>query len=143
MNLQPTHTCFDDAIEFIEQRLKKDMAGAREFILVHGILLAPSGDQKDVPFAHAWVEDPVGLVWQAGLMASGRRITYGMPLDTFRNIFRPQRETRYSLEEAWKENERSGHLGPWAEEYQALCGSTVLGAVHVGNALLRPAEVAR
>lgn len=131
MDLHPTHTCFDDALDFIERRIREDIKKARELFLVHGILLAPTGEQKGTPYCHAWVEDPLGLAWQDGLLESGERVTYATPVETFRNVFRPQKETRYTLAEAAIENQRTGHYGPWLEEYQALCGSEVLGKVKI------------
>ena len=30
--------------------------------------------------------------------------------------------TRYTVSDAWRENYRTGHYGPWKLKYQRLCG---------------------
>lgn len=133
MDIFPTHTCFDDALDLIAERLKGNPALARQpatvIALVHGILLAPEGPHKDEPFAHAWVEEG-DEVWNSGLL-DGQRIYYALNRDEWYRLMRLQKATRYSLREAGRENRKSGHYGPWAEEYRELCGDDgrVLGAI--------------
>jgi hypothetical protein len=121
VNVFPTHTCFDDALDYLAHRLKQNRRDAKRLVLVHGILLAPEGAKKDQPFAHAWVEES-DRVWQDGLLEDGRRVTWAMSVAEFREKMRPQKETRYTVREAVAENLRTNHFGPWVEEYRALCG---------------------
>jgi hypothetical protein len=123
----PTHHCFDDALDFIAARLGRD-ASARHLLLVHGIALAPAGQHEGEPFAHAWVEEQ-GVVWDSGIL-DGVPVHYSVERDDFYASLRIQCFTRYTVREAWLENHRSGHYGPWKDEYRALCGARrVLGAV--------------
>lgn len=119
--LRPTNHCFDDALDYLELALRLGGPAALErHVLVHGVCLMPgNATTPHEPFAHAWVERDDGMVVQAG-MAEGVRVFYEMPALHFAVLFRPQRFTKYTVDEAWKENERSGTFGPWLEEYQAL-----------------------
>ena len=119
----PTHRCFDDALDYIELRLREG-AHPDSLILVHGICLAPEGPHKDKPFAHAWVEHE-GRVVQSGLL-DGERIFYSVPSEDFAEMLRPQEFTRYTLRQALAQNLASGHYGPWEERYIALCGGRTL-----------------
>ncbi len=58
MNLYPTHTCFDDALDLMCEILKThpDAANTDEFLLVHGICNPPSYQR----FSHAWIETDHG-----------------------------------------------------------------------------------
>lgn len=122
--IYPTFTCFDDALEFLGDRVKADpVAAARQLMLVHGICLAPEGPKKGTPFAHAWVEEmkPEGVVvWQAGIL-EGQRVLYSVGLQEFTQSFQVQQFTRYTVHQAALENERTCHFGPWIPEYEALC----------------------
>lgn len=125
--IRPTNTCFDDALDFIAERVKRDVELAlheTRLILVHGICLAPEGPLIGEPFAHAWVEERAPgepkQVWQGGIL-DGERVYYGIDADEFAQMLRPQKVTRYTVREAWLENERTEHFGPWVAEYEALC----------------------
>lgn len=119
--IMPTHTCFDDALEFVEMRLseKKLFADSDELLVVHGIALAPEGERAGEPFAHAWVEEG-DLAYQAGMLMGGK-VWYGVQREEFYLALRIQRATRYTLREAWERNRESGHFGPWEPEYETLC----------------------
>ena len=118
ISIHPTHSCFDDALDFLANLLRDNpgLADAGTVHLVHGILLTPATSE---PFAHAWVEYS-GAVWQCGIL-NGKRICYGMDPTEFAEKLRPQDVTRYTPRQAWKENERSNTFGPWVERYQELC----------------------
>ena len=120
----PTHTCFDDALDYLVHRIRADpsLFSADQLYLVHGIALAPEGQHAGEPFAHAWVEEH-DKVWQAGILADdGVRIYYAMDRAEFYEKWRIQKSTRYTAKEADEENVRSNHYGPWLEEYRELCG---------------------
>lgn len=124
MTLLPTHTCFDDALEYCEHRVKQDrrLVRSNKLTLVHGVLTVPEGPKRGQPFAHAWVEEG-GRVWQDGFLEDGTRVTWSMDRKEFAEKLGLQKETRYTLLEALAENDRSGTYGPWLPEYQALCGN--------------------
>jgi hypothetical protein len=116
--IAPTHTCFDDVLEYLEQ-LATAGAPARviaRFVVVHAICLAPDDQQ----YVHAWLECD-GLVTQAGIL-NGERIYYTVPLEVLRDRVRVVEQTRYSVQQAMLENLRTGHYGPWVERYRALAG---------------------
>jgi hypothetical protein len=122
----PTHTCFDDALEYLALRVAQDprLAHGSSLQLVHGIALIPVG-QADAgePFAHAWVEE-AGYCWTAGLL-NGARILVKRERAEFYRALRVQQTTAYSVRRAWQENKRSETFGPWRAEYLALCRQSV------------------
>lgn len=134
----PTHHCFDDALDFISERVLEDAALAHgtRLVLVHAICLAPAdyasmkgGD----PYVHAWVEEtdpewPDVVVWDAGRLETGEFVRYSVRREEFRKILRVQDETRYTIRAAFNENRRSGHYGPWVPEYVALIRSKTSAA---------------
>lgn len=141
----PTHTCFDDALDYVTERLKNDPRCIEVLSVVHGICLIPVGTRKDEPYAHAWVEErrqpgETTLVWQGGILRDmgpcedpacedapkahdheGARVFYAVTYPEFADELRPQKFTRYSVREAARENARTNHFGPWLDEYLALC----------------------
>lgn len=116
--IRPTQTCFDDALDLLAEWLRRDRTAM--ITLVHAICLAPDGPDAGAPFAHAWLERD-GRIWQIGLL-DGARVLWSVEPDEYRALMRPVAETRYTALEALRENDRSGHYGPWKPEYRALCG---------------------
>lgn len=118
----PTHHCFDDALELINELVMETPARAQDpaLALVHGIAIGcGNGVPAGHPYAHAWVEDG-HLCWDGGLV-DGQRIYYAVKRDEFYKARGIVKTTRYSVEHACRENFRSGHYGPWQREYRALC----------------------
>jgi len=123
-DILPTHTCFDDALDLLSERVTKDpqLAKKRRILLVHGILLVPEGHpQAGTPYAHAWVLQ-AGQCWFTGLI-DGVRIRYAIPRDAYYAATRLQEFTAYTARQALYENFRSGHYGPWKQAYIDLCAS--------------------
>ncbi len=118
----PTHTCFDDALEYLAARVAEDrrLARSHRLLLVHGLCLIPIGqpDEGQV-FAHAWVED-ANSCWTMGLL-DGERVIVVRARDEFYANLRVQCATRYTVRQAWRENRRSGTYGPWLPIYQRQC----------------------
>ncbi|HLX21672.1 MAG TPA: hypothetical protein VKR23_16115 [Gaiellaceae bacterium] len=133
--IYPTFTCFDDALEFINVRVKQDqrLAFDRTLTLVHGIALAHTAPNE--PYAHAWVEEG-DRCWDAGLV-DGQKVYYAVARDEFYAARRIQKTTCYTVRQACLENFRTKHYGPWRAEYAALCGSgrRVLGKIDATVAL--------
>jgi hypothetical protein len=131
----PTHTCFDDALDWFDQVMSPERVTVEmldTFCVAHGVLHAEGG----VPYAHAWVEQsacgtfyvagpdeypvPPVLAWQAGIV-NEQRVYFGIERDVFYRTYRVQRATIYSFGKAMALNRTSGHYGPWEPEYVALC----------------------
>lgn len=118
----PTHTCFDDALEFFEELIKAGHPPAvlRSYNIVHGICL--NADDGDRPYAHAWVEgthDGEHRVVQAGIL-NGKKIWFSVLHAEFYEKYKVQAHTRYTIDEAVALNRSTGHYGPWRDEYEAL-----------------------
>jgi hypothetical protein len=128
----PTHTCFDDALDFFEQVLVPERLPdvADDFRIVHGICV---GADRGEPYAHAWVEQlrarnyfvadpgdpmpvPTELVWQAG-MVNGERVYFAIDRVAFYESYQVSRATRYTLQTASYLNVTTGHYGPWRRNY--------------------------
>lgn len=122
--LLPTHHCFDDALEFISERVLRDPSEmtAGRLVLVHGIAILPEGPEAGQPFAHAWVEEAeaAGVVlWQAFLM-NGERVWLGAQLEEIYTQLQVGQTWRYSVPEAAVQNMLHVNFGPWAPELQGL-----------------------
>ena len=132
--LRPTRHCFDDALEFISERVKENpaLAHTSALILVHAICRgALDGPHPDEPYAHAWVEED-DLCWDAALVGEHweHQIYYAVARDEFYAARRVTTTTRYTVRQACLENLRSGTFGPWRPEYRALCGGDrILGSI--------------
>ena len=125
--LYPTNHCFDDALDFISNRLKEDRRTAGHLILVHGIMLSPADhDPPNEPYAHAWVEDGI-TVWDAGILEGQGRVWYSVSRNEYYKNLRPQKMSRYNVSMAMRLNALHNNFGPWRKEYQELCGKGILG----------------
>lgn len=118
----PTHTCFDDALDYLAALRDRGYSLAeleRQLWIMHGICLDPYNDQ---PIAHAWVQGArSGATMQAGLLPSGVRRYYRLEDAEFTIIMRPQLVTRYKVSQALAENDRHNTFGPWLPQYLELC----------------------
>jgi hypothetical protein len=117
MIIEPTHDCFTDALEYLEGIAQREPVHfLLQHRLVHGVCLMPEVDNK--PFAHAWVEhgdDAIG----AGI-CNGHRVYYVTRRRDYYRHFRPQMMTKYTVIQAWQENKRTYHYGPWEDYYRRM-----------------------
>ena len=92
MDLLPTHHCFDDALDYLNQRVLEEprLARRKTLYLVHGIAVGEHG-----PYAHGWCEEG-GLCWDAAL-ANGDRIWYAVARAEFYAARQIQATTRYTI----------------------------------------------
>lgn len=116
----PTGECFNDAMEIIERLVKDDARRARsdEFKLVHAVCQFPDGEL----FAHAWVERSIKndtFVIFCGIY-NNEKCYFHADRQEFYDDAHVLWGTRYTIYELWQENKKSGHYGPWKEEYRAL-----------------------
>ncbi|MDD4987239.1 MAG: DUF192 domain-containing protein [Dehalococcoidales bacterium] len=95
-NVAQTGTCYADAWRFL---IKEE-----EGTLIHGTVF--SGGRR---MGHAWVETATGWIWEP---QTGRYFT----LLGFRDAFAPDKESRYTAEQAAIMAARAKHLGPWTKE---------------------------
>lgn len=116
--LLPTYHCFDDALEYLNQRVLAEprLAHRKTLILVHGIATGETGEA----YAHAWCEEG-GMCWDAAML-DGQRVWYSVACAEFYAARAIQATTRYTVRQACLRNLESGHYGPWEPRYRALCG---------------------
>ncbi len=147
--IEPTHTCFDDAMEFFEM-LRLDEPGAREYAttalrLVHGICMAGSGER----YVHAWVEEHVGndperahwpreVVWQGMRYGAGKG-WFAVPSEWFYQVYQVQERELYTVQRFAMFNMLTGHYGPWNPRYFAMmegvAGGRLMGRVEGASPL--------
>lgn len=119
MDIHPTNTCFDDALDYMVEIAKSHPAALifEDIRLVHGICLMPDGR----PYAHAWVESQhTGSAFFFGIL-KGKRVRVEVDAAEYRKELKVQKFTEYTYEQAWRENEKHVNYGPWIEEYRELC----------------------
>lgn len=117
MIVHPTHTCFDDAMEYLEAvASKKIKRNLLELKLAHGIC------QVDLlRYAHAWVETPTHCI--DGGLVDGDKIYVVIPKAAFYKDRDVLDVTLYTVFEASNQNEFHGTYGPWLQKYLDLTGS--------------------
>lgn len=124
MDVYPTHTCFDDAFEYIELSIRQQFYTIpymkENLFLAHGICQLGNGHR----YAHAWIEDKgTNEVIFKGLIGAEKQAAY-LTADKkdYYERFNVQETTLYSMREAADLNKATGHLGPYKDEYTKLCG---------------------
>ena len=116
--LRPTGTCFDDALDLLQSySIGSPVEHLTHLRLVHGILT----DEVGCEFSHAWVEDLDADEAIFCALRDEERIYVSVPRMEYRKGFRVREATSYTVEQAWNENAKSGHYGPWQDRYQSLC----------------------
>ena len=115
----PTHTCFDDALEYIGEMLKNHPAAVmfEDVVLVHAICIMPNGDQ----YAHAWVESKLTKTAYFFGIVKGGRVRIDVDSEEYRKELQVVEFIEYTPYEACKENYKHGTFGPWKEKYLNLC----------------------
>lgn len=126
--LNPTHNCFDDAMDYIADSIQHAALTSQppplHLMLVHAICRFPVHQANAGElFSHAWVEDG-DTCYAKGVAPGLGVVTYAVNRDEYYLELRPVDVTKYTLEEAYKENVRTHSYGPWKEQYLALCRTT-------------------
>lgn len=125
-DILPTHSCFDDAVEFFYSA-NVAIEDVHRFKIVHGIC---RGHAQGTPYAHAWVEQNGSVVWQAGVQReTGEGIYFALPLLDFYRMYAVQETTPYSVGVVEGLLICGMSSGPWKPEYVALCNDTTEGRV--------------
>jgi hypothetical protein len=121
MDLHPTHSCFDDAFELIEQLIIKNQQHRdelkNELVLVHAICKMPDGKL----YAHAWVEDAKKDTCLFRGIMEGQSDYYMADRKEYYEHIMPKEITKYTVLAAIEYNKKFGTLGPWKSVYKALC----------------------
>lgn len=120
IQLLPTGTCFDDALDYVSVLLKD--AGCyterKKILTTHYVCHGLVGPDDD-PIAHAWVE--VGDdVWISGLWR-GKQVFTSLPRSDYYASMGARDITRYTCQEVVDLNRKSNHFGPWEERYVERC----------------------
>lgn len=124
MTLYPTHTCFDDAVDFVNLIADKCPDKCPEaikeavsrLVIVHAICLLPNGS----PYAHAWVEDKEEGICVFRFIVKNKPKYFNTPIEKYYVKFQVQETTKYTIEQAVKETRRTGTSGPWEQRYLVL-----------------------
>jgi len=119
MTLHPTHTCFDDALDFFDMLAKQGNATIYDgrWRLVHALCEAPDGQY----YAHAWVErDDIAI---GSAIIHGHRCHYETDRRDYYRRFRPVEMNRYTVREAVIMNARHNNFGPWESRYRDFASS--------------------
>lgn len=115
--IHPTHTCFDDALDYLGEIAAKHPAALifENIRLVHAICLMPDG----TPYSHGWVESDA-FAYFFGI-CDGERIRIQVDAKEYRRELKVIESTEYTYEQAYQENYRHRNFGPWVEKYRKLC----------------------
>ena len=116
----PTHHCFDDTAEFINERAKTgDRAALLALRLVHGIIRFPD-DQPGggTRAAHAWVEEG-DAVYDFGLL-DGERVVIHYTRAVFYERLRVEAPTVYTALQLVQHHDATGSSGPWRDDLRQL-----------------------
>lgn len=121
-SVYPTHTCFDDAIEFIEIQIRenkiKDLED-KHYLLCHGIMNPRENNLENKEIAHAWVEHN-NDVWFAGIY-KGEKMWVCVDKREYYNESNILDVTCYNIKELYEFNTKFKTYGPWKTDYLNLC----------------------
>jgi hypothetical protein len=112
--LSPTRQCFDDALELLVTLLIDDDVPPAQLKVVHGICLLEDKQR----FAHAWLERD-GQCLFLGL-SQGERVICSVARPDFYRRLRVQERTKYTPQQAARDNASTSSSGPWKPAYLAL-----------------------
>lgn len=114
MPLEPTGTCFSDALELMAKAIA-DGVDPHEIFVIHAIV-DPLGR---LPYSHAWLE--VGDQAFCYVIHEGERAGLVVSREVFRKRICVRSEWRYSVEDAYDKNRMFGNFGPWERSLFELC----------------------
>lgn len=130
---RPTHTCFDDAAQFLlavaEERPLRIL---QEHRLVHALCRMNEREK----FSHAWVEHGK-LAFHCQFNADGERFILAIPKYILYRKMEVIRTYKYTPLEAMKLSMANGGSGPWVDELRVLCsdyraGANLLSSIQTG-----------
>ena len=118
--IYPTHTCFEDVTDYLKWKLESCSTIAEAFalpmLIVHAIV---HPEKVETAYSHAWVEEGDKVI-SFGLI-NGEK--YGIEFEKieFYDLYRPLDMTRYTVEEGYLMEKKTGTFPPWEEKYRRLC----------------------
>jgi hypothetical protein len=119
LTIYPTHTCFDDALEYCELIAKREgKQSLQQLTLVHAIVLHPEGPRAGQPYAHAWIEEGDEAIF-AGIL-NGEKVYCVVDRIEYAERLRVQHAWRYTMREAHMMNKQHGTYGPWEKRLLVL-----------------------
>jgi hypothetical protein len=127
MELQPTHTCFDDALDWIDLMVKANRMRQEEWVLIHALC-----EFEGERYAHAWCErDGAWVVTR--YVINGVATYVEVRREEHYQIFNPVMVRNYTVNAAAQQNLIHGHYGPWDSEIRKHChgGRRIIGATKV------------
>lgn len=118
ISIAPTHTCFDDAMEMLEEAVINNPGSfeSDELKLVHAICLTPDGRE----YSHAWVESDDKYCWFKGIM-NRETHQFAASIKEYYEEIRVKETIKYSPRKALNLNHQYNNYGPWEERYISLC----------------------
>lgn len=113
MVLRPTGTCFDDSLDFLNDKL---FQGLMYFNLIHGVCRLKTGEY----YSHAWVEDTIEESFLEIKLCDTEKVIveydkYDFVKETGATVW-----TTYAPWQALYHNWRYSNYGPWEKNYLAL-----------------------
>lgn len=125
MDIHPTHSAFDDAIELLIWIMEKKpegraQVGSGDIRIVHAIF-APEG----VKLNHAWLERGESVIFMG--LIDGEKVVVTADRTEYYSKSHVTKTVRYTIFEAYAEEKKTGHYGPWDPEIRTLCGDVKAG----------------
>lgn len=125
MEVLPTHTCFDDAVEFLENLARRGEPFTH-FRVVHAVLKIPKpevfiGTADLGVYAHAWLRNPTNNTVVFAGIYDNEKIYIEADRDEYYAKIEIVDSTEYDTFEVARLNEIHGTFGPWKEEYIKHC----------------------
>lgn len=116
ITLYPTNTCFDDAMDHLQELVNENPARrySGEYVLVHGIL-----DNGDHQYAHAWLETDQWAI--DGRYFKDKHVMCEFDKKGYYLELNVVEKTVYTVQQTLAMNLKHGTFGPWEEKYRKLC----------------------
>lgn len=114
LTIFPTGTCFDDALEWLTELVKRSpLRGfTPNLFLCHGICLMHGID----PYSHAWVEE-FGMVWFSGVIEEDKAMIKCDLKEFYDHFHVTEQVTKYTPWQAVEQNHAAENYGPWEQRY--------------------------
>lgn len=124
-NVYPTHSCFDDAIEYIIHIGETDQGYLKNLSITHALLKVNNKQfvgQHKGKFAHAWVNDKKKKTILHSGIKGGERVIISWDNEVYFEHHEIIEFTEYTVEEIIEMNAKFLSYGPWEERYLKYCG---------------------
>jgi len=116
MEVLPTHTCFDDALEFLEDLARREEPFTH-FRVVHALLKNPDSEV----YAHAWLLNTANNTVVFAGIYDNEKIYIEADADEYYSKIDILDMTQYDSVEICEMNHLYGTYGPWKTQYLEYC----------------------